>query len=183
MKNTRIARRYAVALMNTAEELGEAEEIAGNMAAIDRLFRESREFRLLIASPVISAAKKKETLRALLETRVNRETLSFLLLLASKRREDVLPDIVREFLALRNQRMGIVEAQVKSAVPLTEMQEHTLRERLEQYTKKNVRLRLEIDLSLKGGLRIQIGDTVLDASVRHQLLLLKERFVSGGMFS
>lgn len=179
MKNLRIARRYAKALMMAAEELRKTESVSDDIEAVGRLVRESREFRLLIGSPVVSATKKIEVLRALLETRVGQETLSFLLLLTSKRREDMLPEIIKEFLALRDQRLGIVEVHVKSAVELAGMQEKALLGQLEKYTKKNVRMHVALDPSLKGGLMIQIGDTVLDASLRHQLLLLKDRFLAG----
>lgn len=179
MKNLRIARRYAKALMIAAGELRKTQAVSEDMEAIGRLVRESREFRLLIDSPVVSAAKKIEVLRALLGTRVSQETLSFLLLLTSKRREDMLPEIIQEFLILHDQQLGIVEVHVKSTVELAGKQEKALQNQLEKYTKKDVRMLVELDPSLKGGLIIQIGDTVLDASMRHQLLLLKGRFLAG----
>jgi F-type H+-transporting ATPase subunit delta len=59
-------------------------------------------------------------------------------------------------------------------------QERTLQKRLEAYTSRTVRMKLNVDPLLQGGVVVQIGDTVLDGSVRHQLNVLKNRFIAGG---
>jgi F-type H+-transporting ATPase subunit delta len=70
---------------------------------------------------------------------------------------------------------------VKTAVELQRNEQKALQERLEQYTSRRVRLRVSIEKELKGGLVIQIGDTVLDGSVTHQLELLRSRLLSGAL--
>ena len=76
--------------------------------------------------------------------------------------------------------MGIVSIDVTSAVEFTPSQEKDLNNELERYTKKKVRVRLTVDRAIKAGLVVRIGDTVLDASMRRQLELLKARFLEGG---
>ena len=183
MKNTRVARRYAVALMTAAEESRSIDSVAGDLQWVGKLLKESRGLVLFLISPVIPARKKMIAFRELLENKVGKEVLTFFLLLARKGREDVIPDIVGQFGALLDERQGIVDARVKSAVPIEKEQEQLLKKRLETYTSKKVRMEFGIDKSLRGGLVIQIGDTVLDGSVRHQLELLKDRFVAGGTLS
>jgi F-type H+-transporting ATPase subunit delta len=69
---------------------------------------------------------------------------------------------------------------VTSAIEFTPSQRKDLADELERYTRKKVRVRIAVDKAIKGGLVVRIGDTVLDASVRRQLEILRERFLSGG---
>ena len=183
MKNVRVARRYAAALMAAAEESRSLDAVAADMQMIGRLLEGSRELRLFIASPVIQAKKKVAVIREIFGKATGKEVLTFVLLLTEKRREDIVPDFVREFAVLLDERRGVVEVGVRSAVAIDKGQEDILRKRLETYTAKKVRTVLSLDPTLKGGLIIQIGDTVLDGSIRHQLELLKDRFVAGGHIS
>lgn len=183
MKHVRVARRYAVALMTAAEESRSIDSVAADLQKVGKLLKDSRDLVLFLNSPVIPARKKALVLRELFENKVGKEVLTFFLLLARKGREDVIPDIVGQFAALLDQRQGIVDANVKAAFAIDKEQEQLLKKRLEAYTAKTVRMDIGIDESLKGGLVIQIGDTVLDGSVRHQLELLKNRFMAGGTLS
>jgi len=65
-------------------------------------------------------------------------------------------------------------------VALTPAQEEELTRALGRATGKTVRLRLSVDPAIRGGLLVRVGDTVLDASIRRQLELLKARFLEGG---
>ena len=179
MKRTRAARRYAVALMAVAEERNAVDRIAADLELLDSTVRVSRDLRVLIASPVVSPARKKGAFRALFAERVSKETITFLELLVAKEREMLLPEIAEHYGRLRDEKEGIVTVDVTSAAELAPPQEQKLREKLEQYTGKKVRIRAAVDRSLKGGLRVQIGDTVLDASVRRQLELLRAKFLAG----
>ncbi len=183
MKNLRVARRYAMALLTGAEEQGSLDAVSVDIGVIDRILLASREFHLFLSSPVISAPKKSAVFEDLLGSRVSRITLSFILLLVQKGREGLLPEIVEQFMAIRDGRLGIVDVRVTSAVEFAGTQQNLLQEQLERYTKKTVRMHIALDQSLKGGLVIQIGDTVLDASVRHQLEMLKSRFLAGEALS
>ncbi|MGA9117473.1 MAG: ATP synthase F1 subunit delta [Bacteroidota bacterium] len=175
MSQVRVARRYAAGLMAAAEEWGTVDETARDMALLARLMEESRELRLLAASPVVGAARKTQAFEAVLGSRVGAGTMTFLRLMAAKGREALLAQVAAQFAALSDIRAGIVEAEVRSAAALEPAQEALLRARLEKETGKTVRLRILLDGSLKGGLVVKIGDTVRDASVRRQLELLRER--------
>jgi len=179
MKNLRVARRYAKALMAVAEEQNALEEIAQDLETISALIRSSRELRLLIASPVVSPEKKTRIFKVLFETRVSTTALEFVYLMTSKHREAVLPEVIEQFTILRDDKLGIVNAEVTVAAELSPSQEKNLVSRLERYTGKKVRLRAVMDRAIKGGLVVRIGDTVLDGSVVHQLALLRERFTGG----
>jgi F-type H+-transporting ATPase subunit delta len=183
MKNVRVARRYATALMTAANEQKSIDATAADLGLVGDLLRGSRELRLLISSPVVSPAKKKAVFKEVLQKRIAAETLRFIHLLIAKGRESILPDVIEQFENLRDAKYGIVNVDVRSAVEFTAPQEKGLQAQLEKYTRRKVRVRFALDTSIRGGLVVKIGDTVLDASVRHQLELLRERFVSGGPLS
>lgn len=179
MRNVRVARRYAVALMQTAAHQRNIDGIAKDLNLVGTLLRESREFRLFVASPVISAAKKRAVFDAVLEPRVGKETLRFIHLLISKSREGILPDMIIEFRELQDELAGIRNVEVRTVLDLNYAQEKELRSRLEQMIGKKVRLHPVIDKTLKGGLVVRVGDTVFDASVSHQLERMRALFAEG----
>jgi F-type H+-transporting ATPase subunit delta len=90
--------------------------------------------------------------------------------------------LVLEFSAafdeLVNERTGVVEARVQSASALTEPQTQALLEGLARRTGKTIRLQWHLDPSLLGGVKVQIGSTVFDASLQGQLRLLKAKLLS-----
>jgi F-type H+-transporting ATPase subunit delta len=179
MKNLRAARRYAVALMDEVKERPEFDAVANDLVVIGSMLQGSRELRLLLASPVISEQKKLKVFDALLGTRVSEATMMFVRLLISKQRGTILPEIIEQFALLRDANLGIVQVDVHSAVGITASQQRTLQDRLDRYTRKKAQLRFAVMPELRGGLLVRIGDTVLDATVRRQLEMLRERFTAG----
>ena len=127
---------------------------------------------------MVNSEKKKRTLGEILQGKIGAVTEKFILLLTSKRREDVLPEVIQQFNRLRDMRLGILHVSARTAVAFSPDQEKRLTEQLESATKKKVRLSFVVDPSIKGGFTVQHDDTVWDASVRHQLEVLRERFVS-----
>ena len=180
MKNMRVARRYAGALMEAAEESNRIDGTAADLELIASALRSSRELMILAQSPVVSPAKKAAVFRAIFSSRIGKGTMDFVDLVIAKQREQHLPEIVEQFGILRDEKMGIVSIDVTSAVEFTPSQHKDLASELERYTKKKVRIRMTVDRAIKAGLVVRIGDTVLDASMRRQLELLKVRFLEGG---
>lgn len=179
MRHSRAARRYAAALMAAAVERKADEAVTQDLLMIGATLRDSRDLRLLVASPIITASKKRAAFKALFASRVNLHTMVFLDLLIAKQRENILADTIEQYMMLRDIAMGIVNINVVSAVELTREQEDALRGQMERKTGKKVRLHLSRDPGIKAGLIVRIGDTVLDASVKHQLEVLGERFARG----
>ncbi|MEE9187676.1 MAG: ATP synthase F1 subunit delta, partial [Bacteroidota bacterium] len=128
--------------------------------------------------PIIREDKKKLILGELFKRKISAITMNFLEFLAEKDREGILPDVIGQFNKLRNERLGIVEVTVTSAVELTKSQRGKLERQLEQFTGRKVDAGYLIDPAVKGGFVVRIGDTVLDASVKRQLELLHEKFVT-----
>ena len=181
MKNIRVARRYAMALLEAGKEGGVMEVIAGDLDRVGEIIEASREFRQLLRSPVVSPRKKTAVVEELFGSRVGRETMTFMKLLVQKGREEYLPEVIIQFRDLLDDMQGIVAVGVTSAVELSPEQEEHLLMQLEQYTGKRVRIQRRLDTSIRGGVVVRIGDTVIDGSVTHQLHLLRERMAEGGL--
>lgn len=179
MSNFRVARRYAQAVMELADEQKQLNRVAEDFEILQRAINESREFIAFLKSPVIKKERKTEIFAALFRTRVSKITMSFLDLLVEKSREDALKQIVEQFFALRDDKLGIVNVDVRAAVDFSKDQHQAIEQRFATMTKKKVRVSFSLDKQLKGGFIARIGDTVYDGSIRRQLELLRERFAEG----
>jgi F-type H+-transporting ATPase subunit delta len=100
-------------------------------------------------------------------------------LLLTRRRIALLPAISAEYERLLDAARGVVAATVTSATPLEAADEDALRQRVETMTGRTVRLAAVVDPSLIGGLTLQVGDRLLDASVRGRLERLRSQLVAG----
>lgn len=179
MAETRAAYRYALALIGIAEEIGQLDPISEDFAMLGKAMRDSHDLYRFFKSPVINKHKKRVVLDALLKDKVNETTYRFIELITMKERESILPEIIVEFSRLRDKRLGIIRASVKSAVPLSRLQVDDLLKRLGAVTGKKLMFTESVDPALIGGLTVQYEDTVWDGSVRRQLDLLRERFLAG----
>ncbi|MBI5463462.1 MAG: ATP synthase F1 subunit delta [Ignavibacteriales bacterium] len=179
MSQFRAAYRYAHAIIGVAEEFKKLDEVTRDFLFLDKLIGSSKELSSFIKSPIVNKEKKKRAFTELLTNRVSELTLKFVILLTSKGREELLPEIIRQFYGLRDQLLGILNVTTRATVSFTPAQEQQLVAQLERATKKKIRMKYVLDPSLKGGFSVQHEDTVWDASVRHQLELLRERFIEG----
>jgi F-type H+-transporting ATPase subunit delta len=178
MASYRVAHRYGTALLQSAEEKHLLEQTALDAEMIAETVRASRELRLALASPVIEKAKKKRILDELFGKRLTPVTARFLDLLTEKDREGQLLDILDEFLHLLDERRGLLRVEVTSAVELTEAEKIRLRSHLETHTGKSIIPTFRRDPTILGGFIVRVDDRVIDASLTHQLTLLRERFLT-----
>jgi F-type H+-transporting ATPase subunit delta len=176
MANLRIANRYAEALLTAAEELHILKNVSDDLTVIQRLMKESHDFRRFLKSPIIKKDKKLEVFKATFGSSVQPLTLQFLSLLVEKGREDNLPGIIESFFRLQDEMLGIVHVSVTTASELSPQQSAQLQQRFETYSKKKVQIDQSIDKELIGGFIARIGDTVFNGSVKQQLELLRKRF-------
>jgi F-type H+-transporting ATPase subunit delta len=179
MSNYRVARRYATALLESAEEEHRLDETAKDVELIENTLRQNRELRLVLGNPVVQKEKKRQILRDLFEKKAGPLTLKFLDLLTEKDREGDLLEILVQFSHLLDEKRGIVRVEVTSAVPLTDEQGNLLKKKLEFYTGRKVIPRFHLDPKVLGGFVVRLEDRVIDASIAHQIDLLREKFLEG----
>lgn len=180
MTDVRVAKRYARALITLAEEMGKLEIVDGDLQRISKLVASSRELQLFLQNPTIGKDKKRKAATEIFSKMVDELTFKFILLLISKGRERVLRTIIEQYQHMHDEKMGIVRAQVRSAVEFDAGQAKKLIHQLEGFTGKKVEVTYSLDTRLQGGFVAQMGDTVIDASIRRQLELLKQKFMSDG---
>lgn len=170
-----VARRYARALYEEAERASKVDVVDKDMDFIRVSLRESAELTRFFRSPVISRDKKQSVIRALFGSHLDPLTFQFMEMLIRKQRDDVFPAIARAYREMRDEHLGIVQARVRVSRDLSESSRDDLARALAQMTGKDVRLDIQKDEDLIGGVVIRVGDTVYDGSVRHQLGKLRDR--------
>jgi F-type H+-transporting ATPase subunit delta len=167
-----VARPYAEAAFKLAEAgdaLAKWSEMLGAMAMVGKDERVQRA----VADPTLSDEQVAGVFISILSGKLSGEAENFLRVLAENKRIELLPEIRTQFEALKDEREGVVEAQVHSAFELSEAQLADLVRRLENKTGRKVRSRVSIDQELIGGVRVLLGDKVIDGSVRAQLAALE----------
>jgi F-type H+-transporting ATPase subunit delta len=165
----RAAHRYALAILDLATELRYVDRVAEDFTLLNEAMQSSRELKNFFRSPIINRQKKKTIVTELFQSKVSKPTMNFLSLITTKGREELLADIVDEFVKLNEERRNILRIGVESAMELSSTQQTQLTKFLETRTKKTIRMQAHIDAALKGGFIVRIGDTVWDASIRRQL--------------
>ncbi len=181
MSNLRVAKRYASALMALTGEAKKPETIADDLLTVQTTIKASRELRSLLASPVVSKEKKKAVIAEIFGKKIGVVVNQYLEAIIEKRREDVLPEVLEQYFLLRDEQLGIVSVDVRTAVKFSAEQEKSLVRELESYTQKKVRVSFSLDKVLKGGFVAKVGDTTLDGSIRRQLELLRSRLKDGSV--
>jgi len=180
MSDFKVSIRYASSLLETAKEKNTLDAVSRDMELVYRIIEENAQLKSVLASPIIKSPVKLSIMTDIFKPVISQDSLDFIKFIIDKSREDVLFSIVRKFLELKDETLGIVNVEVVAAVEFTPEQEAELRGRMEGLLKKSVRLNFRIDRLIIGGFIARVGDTVYDASLKHQLDLLKKQFVKGG---
>jgi F-type H+-transporting ATPase subunit delta len=179
MSDFRVSHRYATSLLETAIEKKNLEKVSADIQLIVNVLDQNRQLQLILENPVIRPELKLSVLKEVFEKKVSKDTIDFVEFLVSKKRESLLASIGKRFLELQDEHLGIANVSVTTATEFTDDQKKVLQSKLENILKKKVRLNFKIDLNLVGGFIAKAGDTLYDASIKHQLDLLRKQFLSG----
>ena len=163
-----VARPYAEAAFKLADAAGALAEWSEMLAALALIARDAR-VRAAIADPNLGEAQVAGLFIAILAGKLSGEGENFVRVLAQNGRLELLPEIRVQFEALKNEREGVIEAELRSAFELSPAQLADLVQRLENKTGRKVRARVAVDKDLIGGVKITLGDKVIDGSARAQL--------------
>jgi F-type H+-transporting ATPase subunit delta len=163
---TTVARPYAEAAFKLADGAGALAKWADMLAGLAQVSEDTR-VRAAVADPNLSDAKVAGLFISILS--LSGEGENFVRVLAENGRLDLLPQIREQFEALKNEREGVVEAEIHSAFELDAAQLADLAQRLEKKTGRKVRTTVVVDKELIGGVKVILGDKVIDASARAQL--------------
>jgi F-type H+-transporting ATPase subunit delta len=169
------AKRYAQAAFDLASRDGSFDEWASALGQIGAFMSET-DIKRALESTRFSQENKQRLVDAGLRS-LPRLPLNLARLLARKGRTALAPDIASEFGRLVQERQGVARARALTAVPLSELEKDGLARRLEQQTGLRIVLETEVDPNLLGGVVIQIGDRLVDASTKARLASLRESLV------
>lgn len=174
MKSTKVAARYAKALLELAIEQKKVDSILGDMQFLLQTNNEAREFELLIASPIIKADKKISIFKLVFE-QFEELSMSFVELITKNGREAMLPAIAESFEAQVKEHKGIVPMTLVSAAPLDKATKDAILAKVQSGVNGTLEITEVIDEELIGGFVVKMGDTQIDASVASQFNNLKQR--------
>jgi F-type H+-transporting ATPase subunit delta len=175
----RVARVYAEALLNAAEKHNEVEAVFDQLDSLTTdLFRADPKFAEFLASGAVGRDPKAAVLRSVFENRASKLFFNFLMVLNKHERLDLLLPIRDAYMALRDERARRVRVQVRSAVPLAGDQIDRLKQELHETFHQEPVLETRTDPDLLGGMVVQVGDWVYDASVRTQLENLRNQIIA-----
>jgi F-type H+-transporting ATPase subunit delta len=180
MSEYKVSRRYALSLLESAVDKKIVDAVYADMGLIASALEASKELVHVLASPIIRPNVKLTILEEIFNSKVKPETIAFLKFLIEKNRENLLENIALIFLDLKDEQDGIVSVEVKAPESFTGDQLEKFKSNLEKTLSKKVRLNLKIDSDIIGGFVAKVGDTVFDASLKHQLELLKKQLLKGG---
>ncbi|MFM8862713.1 MAG: ATP synthase F1 subunit delta [Acidimicrobiia bacterium] len=167
---------YADAFLSLIRAEGSGNEVLDELFRISRTIEGNDELRNALSDPRIEAARRTQIVQDLLDGKAHALTISLVGTVVTNGRVRELSAIVDRLLAANATSGGRVVAQVRSAVALSEDQKSRLTAALTKSTGREVEVIVDVDPSVLGGLVTQIGDTVIDGSVRHRLSQLRESF-------
>lgn len=170
-----ISTRYANALMELSEEKGTFEKSVADISLIKNTLDSSKELRHFLISPVIASDKKSAALEEIFNSHVGTDVNKFLSFLVEKGRENFLLDICERFISLSNEKLNQVNVNITSAIELSNAQKDDIKANLEVMINKKIVAEYVVDGKIIGGFKARFNDTVIDASVQHQLELLKKK--------
>ncbi len=176
-KDTRAAKRYALALFNTAVQTQKLDSIEQNLTDLLALMNQTPTLRQYWESPLIPSGRKREQIATILGDTVDPATLAFLRLLVDKRREDLLDAIDYELRQQVDASRHLVRAEATFALEPTESEKTALVRSLEQRTGESVLLSVQVDSSILGGVVVRLHDTIIDGSVRGTLERVREQLL------
>ena len=168
MKDNIILEKYTRALFEVAEEKRVTEKVAAELEKLDAAFQALPELSEYLTSPQVEWKEKKAIAGTL--TKGMSEILSnFINLVVEKERQEILPEVPQQFKRLLELQKRKTKATVYTAVPLKDDVRKLLENKLNELFQGEVELSAEVDPDIIGGLKVQVGYTVIDGTIQRQL--------------
>lgn len=176
MKEIQLAHRYALALFSVAREHNLTDAVANDFIQLRKVILENRDFRTMLASPVIPSHKKTAVMKALFAPHMHELSIRFMTLLANNGRERYLETVAEQVGVLYHEFMGIVSVQVTTANALSPVNRAQLVAQLKQLLGERLELREVVDPSIMGGFVLDWNDQRYDASLLREVKGLRKEF-------
>ncbi|MGP4038887.1 F0F1 ATP synthase subunit delta [Gracilibacillus sp. D59] len=169
MSKTNVAKRYAEALFQIGVEKETIDFLETELATVKEVFQTNEAFLQFLQHPKVEVEKKQQLLNEAFAG-FSKDVLHTLSLLVDRHNESIVPEVVNHFITFANEAKGVKEATVYSVRALSDAEKQEIEN---VFTKKlnikTLKINNEIDPSVIGGVRIRIGNTVYDGSVKGKL--------------
>lgn len=173
-----IERRYAEALVGISEQNNAIEDYQREFQSIVEVFNNQQDFRFFLLNPEVSADVKKEIINKVFSGQVKKDIVNFLKLLIDKGRIKFLPVIFDEYIKLVDKKRSVLNMTISSSSELEDSQINLIKEKyMKKYGATSAKINVEIDKNLIGGVKVKIGDKVVDGSIKGRLESLKSLIV------
>lgn len=170
---TKVASRYAKALLDLAVEQKVLDNVNADMINASEVFTDSKDLAAVLKSPVISPVKKVEILESVFTKNLNPMSMGFMKLIVKNSRAGLLPEIAISFIELYKKHNNIVDVFITSATPLDASSKEKILQKVKLRYNGQLNVIEKIDPSLIGGFVVRIDDNQVDASISNQLMNLK----------
>lgn len=173
-RETEAGDRYAKAAFELSQDQKVLDVVHGDLAKVKDLLLNSAELRNFVSSYVYTSDIKLKGLLAVTDgLKLNALTKKIFGVLAANRRVDQLFPFLNAFNKLYDAHKGIVNAEVVSAVPLTDAQLSALKDQLGKTLGQSASIATSVDPAILGGLKVRVGSRLFDASLKTKLDSLK----------
>lgn len=178
MSQSVIAKRYAVALFEAAQEKQQTLSVQADLKELQKVFAGEKQFDELLISPKFSIQKKKELIGQLFSG-ANQLVLNTLYVLIDAGRIEEIGNLIEDFQELANEASGVAEAKVYSTRLLSDEESTAISTAFaHKVGKQSLHIENIIDPSLIGGIRLQIGNQIYDSSVSAKLARLERQLIN-----
>lgn len=179
MQNPRLAERYAKSLVDLSTELKQLDTVHDDIMLLKSVCNKSREFVMMLNSPIITADKKFKILTAVTEGKISKITQTFIQLLCSKNRESSLPEIISSFIEQFNKLKGIHKVKLTTATPVSDAIKNSFIQKIEAASSiKNIELETKVNENIIGGFVLEMDGKLIDASILRDLKDVKKQFAN-----
>ena len=164
-------------MLDLAIEQNQLDAVYADIKFLKDICKSNPDFVAVLKSPVIKVDKKGKIIESITSTRVSNLTSLFIQLLVRKARESNLPEIVKAFVEQYNKLKDIHHVKISTAVPMSAESEQAILNKVRSNTPiKNIELETLVEDELIGGFKLEVGGTLIDASVLKDLNEVKKQF-------
>ena len=177
MTDSRVAKRYARALFNTALSQDILQSVEDDLIGVCAVIEHSKDLKRFLKSPNATREQKLRLLETTFSDRVTALTMHAVRLLLKRRREHLLTQVKLEYVILRREHDKVVHVNVESAGPLDPAQRESILAKVADYTGRRVESSFETDATLLGGVKVTFDNFVLDGTARGYLNRMRDRIL------
>lgn len=175
-----LGKRYASALLSIADENKSIDKYRQSLKNMVYYYESVPELDFFVKNPQVNKDDKKKVLCEIMGNDVDDNFLNFVKVLVDKERMDIIADILENYEVLANEKQNIVLIKVTSAMLLDDEQIENIKQKYQKdFTESRIEIKNIVDKSIIGGIKLEIGDKIVDATLKTKLKALKEHILNG----